>query len=961
MERRKTSRLPGRIDALRSACTGYWGERALAQVEYAARLSDVREGRFDDAVERALAALARAVAADGAVGRTEAEETERLLAPAAAEAKSLTMLCAAHAHTDMNWMWGWNETVDATLSTFRTMLSLLEEYPDFVFSQSQAAAYRIVEQYDPGMLEEIRGRVREGRWEVTASTWVEPDRNLPSGESFGRQVLQARQYLCETLGLDPASLDLDFEPDAFGHNANLPEILSKSGVRAVYFCRGFDRHTLFRWRAPSGAEVVAYREPQWYSGPIDAWSASPVPENCAANGFPMHLKVYGVGDHGGGPTRRDVERLLDMATWPVFPTLRFGTFREFFGEARKAAAGLPVFEGELNFVFPGCYTSQTRLKTANRVSEARMDMAERFGAAAAATAGAAYPADLYREAWRKVLFNQFHDILPGSGTIETREHAMGQFQEILASADAGTTAALRGIGARIDTAALPAVRDARADTPGERAASCSEGAGAGLGLRDFVVPRTERGRGRLRILHFHNPSAHERREAVAATVWDWPGDVRRIEVVDASGRELPFQLEPLEDHKFWPKGTYWDHQYFRLFVKVPVPALGYATAVLRERDESSHRPRYDKSRLDRPEGYVLENSALRAEFDPATAALRSLLDKASGRELVDGGRFAGFRRIDEDDKKQMTAWVVGRTMNVRPVAENVRLEHVRGGEGAMRSVFSYIAPFGASRLSVEISLEEDSSRLDFDVSCDYRETAVPGTSVPRLDFTLPLGYPVRGYRYDIPFGTIDRVPVDLDVPAASFGVALPQEGGGPGLMLLAEARHGFRGSDGSLSLSLIRASYDPDPTPEYGAHRFRFAVVAVADPEDRRAGLETSYDFSHPVVYQPGTVHSGHLPAVASFLSLEDGRAAVTAVKPPEGDPSGRSVLVRLHETEGLEGLARLRFGRPVRSVAVVGLDERPLPQGAGTVPKAEGARVECPLAPFEVVSLLVGFEEGGT
>jgi alpha-mannosidase len=545
----------GRISDLKASCTSYWGERALAQTDYVARLSAVVQvGRFDTVVSAALGVLERAVESEGAVGRTACLAVERALLPAAGEAKALEIQCAAHAHIDMNWMWGYAETVAVTLDTFRTMLNLMDEYPDFTFSQSQASVYRIVEEHDPGMLAEIRSRVQEGRWEVTASTWVETDKNMPSGESLARHILYTKRYLGGLFGLAPESLDLDFEPDTFGHNANVPEILAKGGVKHYYHCRGYDGHNLYRWRSASGAETVVYREPLWYNATIDAGIAEHVPEFCAKHGMTTVLKVYGVGDHGGGPTRRDIERLQDMAAWPVFPTIRFGTFTEFFRKVNDIAPTLPVVDRELNFIFPGCYTTQTRIKAANRIGEARIDDAERFAAAAAVTVGVPYPRVSYEEAWRKLLFNHFHDILPGSGTIETREYAMGRFQEVVTTADQGTVKALRGIDAKVDTESLLAVKTARADTKVAMREAFSEGAGVGYAMQDYVVPQPERGRGRLRLLHFHNPSTHVRREVVPVTIWDWPGDLSRLEVCDANGNSLPFQLEPATASLFFGKG-----------------------------------------------------------------------------------------------------------------------------------------------------------------------------------------------------------------------------------------------------------------------------------------------------------------------------------------------------------------------------------------------------------------------
>ena len=305
-------------------------------------------------------------------------KTENMLMPLSEEAKKFNMICAGHAHIDMNWMWGWNETVMVALDTFRTVLDLMDEYPDFTFSQSQASVYKILEDYAPEMLEEVKKRVKEGRWEVTASTWVEADKNMPNGESMARHILYTKRYLSRLLDIDPKVLNLDFEPDTFGHSQNVPEILHGGGIRYYYHCRGYEGPLLYKWLAPSGNYITVYREPLWYIAAISPDMVLYVPKFCTRHNMDTMLKVYGVGDHGGGPTRRDLERIKDMNTWPVFPRIRFGTFAEFYRLVDKVSHELPEIKGERNFVFTGCYTSQSRIKMANRVSEAALNEAEMF-------------------------------------------------------------------------------------------------------------------------------------------------------------------------------------------------------------------------------------------------------------------------------------------------------------------------------------------------------------------------------------------------------------------------------------------------------------------------------------------------------------------------------------------------------------------------------------------------------
>ena len=178
-----------------------------------------------------------------------------------------------------------------------------------------------------------------------SSTWVETDKNMPTGESLSRHILYTKRYLSKLLDIKPETLNLDFEPDTFGHSQNVPEILCSGGIKYYYFCRGYEGHYLFRWKAPSGNSVLVYREPHWYISAINSSLALCVPEFCSKHGIDTMLKVYGVGDHGGGPTRRDVEKIIDMSSWPVFPDIRFGTFSEFFEIADKVKKACLSWKG----------------------------------------------------------------------------------------------------------------------------------------------------------------------------------------------------------------------------------------------------------------------------------------------------------------------------------------------------------------------------------------------------------------------------------------------------------------------------------------------------------------------------------------------------------------------------------------------------------------------------------------
>jgi len=950
-----------KLSSIKGRTSSYWGERIVSQLEYGVKLSRVNDRSYDELIGTAVKFLDNKLAEEGVITKQVALETEKMLAGMSEAAKKLKVICAAHAHIDMNWMWGYAETVAVTLDTFRTMLNLMKEYPEFTFSQSQASVYKIIEEHNPDMLEEIKKRVKEGRWEVTASTWVETDKNMPNGESLARHILYTKKYLSELLDICPDSLKIDFEPDTFGHNLNVPEILNNGGVKYYYHCRGYDKRVVYRWKSPSGNSILVYRDPFWYNAEINPSLALYVPEFCAKHGIDTMFKVYGVGDHGGGPTRRDIDRIIDMASWPVFPQIKFGTFTQYFAILDTIIDKLPVEDKELNFIFPGCYTSQSRIKMSNRIGEAKLNEAEAFSTISAAFAGGKYSSKALEEAWRKVLFNHFHDILPGSGVIDTREYAMGKFQEVLATANTEIYNAFRNIVSQADTTGLLTFEE-------DITYTMSEGAGVGFAIKDFGVPQTERGKGKGRIFHFFNSSAYERIEPVEIVVWDWPGDKNRMFIKDASGNPARYQLLKNDKYQFFGE-SYWGHTYIRVLVDVKVPAYGYTTYTLIEKEMDDLPVALAKEpRVEEENAYILENDHIKVTFDTRNASIISIVDKKSGEEMVSPNRPAGnFRLIEEDDSKGMTSWVVGRYMQIFNLNEmkNVKIRSYYGEKSALRQWISYSIEFRASKLNVTVSLDYNSSRLNYVVECDWQEKPEKGKFVPQLNFYMPLNYECRRYKYNIAFGTIEREALNMDVPANSWMAGISacnsnnysrldcKDGCGKMLMLITDTKYGFRGYENSLAVSLIRSSYDPDPYPESGIHKFKFAVDVVDISFDENAINNTlirkAYEYNHPVHFISGTIHEGTFPIENSFISLESGTVAISAVKMPEVnridiqqkesrsegscsccEPCGeiiswKSAILRAYETEGRKTRAVVKFAEKVAEAFFVDINEKPL------------------------------------
>ena len=901
--------------------------RIISELEFAIKLSQVQDSAYEEQLHHALDFLLDKVATDGVLTNQACEQAESILSPMESATKEYEVILVGHAHIDMNWMWSYNETVAATLATFRTVLDIMRQYPDFCFSQSQAAVYKIVEEYDPAMMEEIKRYISEGRWEVTATAWVEPDKNLPDTESMLRHIQYTREYLENSWGA--RNFEIDFVPDTFGHHANVSEIDRFGQVKYMYHCRGLrEDYVLYRYRAPSGKEILVYREPNWYNGAITPHLGSGLLEilnHCA--GLKTGLTVYGVGDHGGGPTRRDIERALDMMTWKIYPRLRFGTLHEYFHKAETVLRNLPVVERELNFFAPGCYTTQSRIKRGNRNLERAFSDTESISAMAHYFGGFQPAFEKMREAWQEVLFNNFHDILTGSCVQDSREHAMGLYQHASAVNGSQTQQALASICEKIDTSSILYNLDSYY--------SQSEGAGGGYGLEDFRgVPSPERGGGITRIFHIFNSMPLQRRQVMEISVWDWIGDLRRIQVEDTAGNEIMFQLVDNQLQQ------YWDHKYFRILVDVDVLPFGYTTIVLSQAEPKEYIAYLQKEeRVSKfYDDYVLRNEFIEVVIASDSGRISSIREIASGKEMIAPSQTAGLVYL-ETETMTSNAWQIGRTLRALDVDRCVSLKRIADGEIRQQVQASYLIE--SSKIDITYTLDAHSMFVKIDMTIDWHE--IGETSIPVLTYNVPLSYKVDHYQYDIPAGSICRQELHNDVPGLTYGIAV-SESEARSVMLSCDSKYGYRGEDGNLSLTLINSSTSPDPYPERGIHAVSI-FLGVTDCAPKKA-KELSYSCNHPLIYQSGYRHSGNLQKEGSFLSVESETVVVSSVNFCEDG----GYHIRVYETSGNLGQVALNFHTTIHKAVSVDLFGKE--QKLSYI--VDGTQVKFQVAPYSLAELKV-------
>ena len=361
-----------------------------------------------------------------------------------------------NAHLDPVWLWRWPEGCAEAIATCWSAVDRLDEHAGFVFTRGEAVIYRWIEELDPPLFARIRSLVAEGRWAIVNGWWLQPDCNLPGGEAVIRQALYGKRYFADRFGVE---VTVGYNVDSFGHAATLPMLLRHTGSDSYVFMRPQAHEKalpaeLFDWVAADGSTVRAFRIQLDYAsgagGPALADRIDRHRDLSAAAGHPF-MCFYGVGNHGGGPTREALAT-IDARRGTGEP-LDYSDPARFFAAVRERAA--PALTDELQHHAVGCYSAVSALKALNRRAEALLGQAESAAALAWREAGAAYPGATLASLWQAVLFNQFHDTLAGSSIESACADAIHAYGGVLSGAAAVLDAAARHLARTVRRATDP--------------------------------------------------------------------------------------------------------------------------------------------------------------------------------------------------------------------------------------------------------------------------------------------------------------------------------------------------------------------------------------------------------------------------------------------------------------------------------------------------------------------------
>lgn len=785
----------------------------------------------------------------------------------------------ANAHLDPVWQWNWQEGCGEVLMTFRSALDRLDEYPDLVFTCSSAAYYRWVEELDPTMFEEIRQKVKEGRWIPVNGWWVQPDCNLPSGESFARHTLYAQRYYLEKFG---RICRTGYNIDSFGHAGSLPQILSHGGMNAYVFMRPGNNPSIkipynsFVWTGTDGTEVLAFHLPAEYglNGSDVIASELKIPEAYLAENDRDTMFFFGVGNHGGGPTKGDIEYLISRikAGEPAI----FSDPDSFFELISKDRSKLPTHFGELQHHARGCYSTTGRIKQLNRAGENALISAEKWDTAAGLVPGSrkASTATL-AEAWKDLLFCQFHDSLCGCSIMDVFDDAQEFIGSTLAAAHKVENSAHIRLISNIDTW-VDGISD-----PVDAARFPRE-------FRNHSCPY-----GTERPVVVFNPHPFE---------INWPVQTYHpaLSVRDSAGHFVPFQ------NVDGPSST---EQISRdtLFM-AKVPPLGYETYWLKAGWNGPTEGAAEKFPTDlRVDNGILENAYLKATVDLSSGLLTSLVLKSTGKELLSA---PGARPVVVDDSDG-NSWdgpfdkILG-TMN----CVNVRVIETGPLRGIIRATFVY----NHSSLRVDYRLHGNMKALELQCKAIWQEDAT------MLKLSFPLSENAAYNTAEMPFSSERRCsdggeePMHRWVDAGSLSIinnckyAYDCRGDEIRVTVLRNNRYAY----GCCTNNRIEDDYEHT---DEGLNRFGLLLFPHDQDDWQRDTLELAALYNEAPTAAFSGYHKGTLPQSRSFVSLESdtGCVMLSALKFAE-DASG-DIILRLYEASGKQATASVKI--PDRNFSV--------------------------------------------
>jgi alpha-mannosidase len=790
--------------------------------------------------------------------------------PISKYAKEYTIYITGNAHIDAAWLWRWHETVDVARYTFLQQLNLINEYPEYVFSQSSAVYYKWMKEQFPEIFDQIKEKVKSGNWEIVGGTIIEPDCNLISGESWARQLLYGMNLFKEYFNL---VTELGWNPDSFGYNWNLPQFYALAGVKAFITQKiswndtnEFPYH-LFWWEAPNGTRILTYFPMSGYVNSLGYEDMIADIKTSEANtGRKDVLVLYGLGDHGGGPERYMIERALKYRKNQFFPNVKFVKSYDYLKNITPDfLKTIPVWKDELYLEYHrGTFTTQAAIKAGNRKSEHLLPTAEKLSVISMLE-GNKYPTEELNKSWMKVLFNQFHDILPGSSIAQVYTDAKEDYEEVEKSSKKIISKSIDYLNTKIKS---DLIKDGK----------------------PFIV--------------FNNLN-WERSEVCYLDIPEEYQD-KNVSLLDNTKKEVPIQMVTGNDGK---KKI--------AFKAENIPSLGFKVFYMTQAAKPIIQEPVDKNK------YTIENEYYKLLVDEKTGNINSIFDKKYQKEILKG--YGNVLQLFEDKPTYYDAWEIKYTGKKWELNQAASVELIENGPlvykirvkknflGDAKSKRIPTTNYPSSYFTQDITLYAGSPRIDINMTADWWEDHV------LMKVAFPVNIFTNKATYEIPNSAIQRSTTRLnaweraryEVPALQWADLSDKY---YGVSILNDAKYGHDIEGNLMRLTLLRSPTNPDPKADRGKHNFTYSLYP--HPNDwRKAGtVQRGYELNNPMTVKFINKNKG-IYSKYSFLNVEPSNIIITTVKKSEKD---NSIIIRMYESAGISGSALLSFLDNVKSAREV-------------------------------------------
>ncbi len=759
-----------------------------------------------------------------------------------------------HTHIDVAWLWTLSRTREKAIRSFATVLELMRRYPEYSFMSSQPQLYEFSKESMPELYEEIKQRVKEGRWEPEGAMWLEADCNLISGESIIRQILFGKRFFKEEFKVDSRVLWL---PDVFGYSAALPQILKKCGVD--YFITSkiswneYNKppYDTFLWQGVDGSEILTYfittpdsnqdyerNHRITYNGNVLADTVMGTWGRYQQKNLNNNvLMPYGFGDGGGGPTREMLEygKRLNKGI-PGIPRFEFDSLANFLkvlaSKVEFNKDKLPRWVGELYLEYHrGTYTSMARNKKYNRMAENLLMEVEGLYTVVKTLLNGEYPSRKLKDCWKTLLLNQFHDILPGTSIRQVYEESQKQYENLLSTIEGLSDNAVKQIAKNIGTDS--------------------------------------------ECLIAFNPTGFTMGNLIETLLPDWCKSVRTPE-----GEFLPIQ------HAYDGKS---------LVYIANVPSKGYASFEL-----SAKEAQLKDNIIIRTD--YMENSFYRVRLD-GQGLITSIYDKINAREVIKKDRKANCLVAFEDMPHNYDAWDI----NIYYQQKKWALTDVESisviENGPVRATLEIKRKFLNSTIVQKVHIYSHIPRIDFNTQIYWNERHI------LLKVEFPVDVHNDKATYDIQFGNIER-PTHYNTPwdmarfevCAHKWVDLSEDG--YGVSLLNDCKYGHDIKDGNIRLTLLKSATYPNEDADREFHEFTYSLLPHSG-DFRNITIKHAYALNMPFRVIIKNAQAGRFAKRLSFAEVDKENIVMETIKVSE---NGRGIIVRLYEAYNRRGKVKLKL-----------------------------------------------------